>query len=126
MPQWQGRTTNAPRRPFFSFFETYKAPGERLSVIEGDWKLIREGKPILDQEHPAQNATVGLFHLAMDVSESTNLADEYPDRVVQMLDQLVRFRKLRSPLGVPPQPGPMPKGWKPLKNWEPDSPTKDR
>jgi arylsulfatase A-like enzyme len=122
MPQWQERSANTPLRPFFSFYETYKAPGERLSVIEGDWKLFREGNPILDQERPSQNATVNLFHLAKDISESENLAAEYPDRVERMLNQLVRFRKLRPPVGGPPQPGPMPKGWKPPNNWEPDSP----
>ena len=57
------------------------APHERLfwrrsvasAVREGDWKLIDvEGNPVL------------LFNLAMDPSETTNLAEAYPDRVESM------------------------------------------
>ena len=57
------------------------APHERLfwrrsvasAVREGDWKLIDvEGNPVL------------LFNLAMDPSETTNLAEAYPERVESM------------------------------------------
>jgi arylsulfatase B len=119
MPVWRGEASPTLKRHFFSFFETYKAPGERLSLIEGDWKLIRKGKPILNEEDPTQNSEISLYNLAADVAETNNLAERHPDRVAKMLSDLISFRKLRPKGGVDPQPGPMPKGWKPPKNWEP-------
>jgi len=124
MPQWQGRAKPDANRRFFSFYERYKAPGESLSLIEGDWKLIRQGKPILDQDYPAQNARIELYNLAEDISEKKDLTAKHPERVERMLDELLEFRKLRSKDGVPPMVAPFPKGWRPPKNWElkpPDS-----
>ena len=119
MPQWQGRTKPDLDRRFFSFYERYGAPGESLAVIEGQWKLVRQGKPVLDQDDPTQNAKISLYNLAVDVSENSDLAAMHPDRVTRMLEELVAFRKLRSKTGVPPMVQPEPKGWKPPKNWEP-------
>ena len=117
MPQWRARAKSDTSRRFFSFYEHRKV-GEGLSVIEGDWKLIRQGEPILDQEDPARNARIVLYNLAEDVSESKDLAAMHPDRVERMLDELVEFRKLRSKVGVPPMVEPFPPGWKPPNNWE--------
>ena len=89
------------------------------AVIEGQWKLIRQGKPVLDQDDPTQNAKISLYNLADDVSENSDLAAMHPDRVTRMLEELVAFRKLRSKTGVPPMVEPEPKGWNPPKNWEP-------
>ena len=89
----------------------------------GDWKIIRRGKPIPSQTSPTANAEISLYDLGKDISESNNVAEQYPDRVDRMLSDLAKFRKLRPKGGVDPQTGPMLRGWKPLKNREPSPET---
>jgi len=62
------------------------APGWRSRSLRlGDWKLI---------VHEDKNARrVELFDLAGDPAESKNLAEQLPDRVRQMLDELDRAAK---------------------------------
>jgi len=62
------------------------APGWRSRSLRlGDWKLI---------VHEDKNARrVELFDLAVDPAESKNLAEQLPDRVRQMLDELDRAAK---------------------------------
>lgn len=115
---WGAKNGKVEDKDFFSFFETYRL-GEELSVIEGNWKLIRRGPSILDTEQ-AKKAKLQLYRLDKDIKEQTNLADEYPGRVAAMLKKLVAFRKLRPEKGgVPPMTEPTPKGFKPPTNWDP-------
>jgi arylsulfatase A-like enzyme len=117
LPQWEGK---AGRDGFelFSFFEKRGKYGEDLFVIEGDWKLIRKGSPILKGAR-AEGTTLTLFDLKSDLGETTDLAAQHPERVERMLEKLIAFRKLRPEGGVPPMVDPKPKGWKPPANWEP-------
>ncbi len=118
--------TPAPKRPFFSYFERYQ--GERLALIEGDWKLVRNGPPILGpnpaDQPPAgmkpprpEALTVELFRLDRDPGEKRDLAAEHTEQVARMLKKLKRFRRLRPAGGVPPMTAPPPPGWKAPKQW---------
>ena len=78
--QFQDAIDGVDLQPFLSG-EDAGAPHDRLfwrrsvasAMREGNWKLIKvKGNPIL------------LFNLADDPSETTNLAEAYPDRVVSM------------------------------------------
>ena len=119
LPDWTGRPASEPPAfELFSFYQTRRPNGESLSLIEGDWKLHRQGPPILDGPR-ADNAEIRLYHLGRDIGEENDLANEHPDRVEAMLDKLVHFRKLRPYGGVPPMIDPEPDGWKPFPNWDP-------
>ena len=63
------KTAPADRRIFLRMFDT-----GRLAMREGDYKIVRNGK----------NEPLALYHLATDLSESTNLADAEPQRLARM------------------------------------------
>lgn len=115
LPFWQGNETPLEEKDFYSFYETRKM--EALALIEGDWKLVRHGLPVL--EGGGKKIKIELFNLSKDPSEKTNLTEAHPDLVSRLLKKLIAFRKLRSDAGVPPMVEPAPKGWKPFNNWEP-------
>jgi arylsulfatase A-like enzyme len=116
---WQGKTPPGQRNDeFYSFYENRSQKPESLSIIQGDWKLIRQGPPILDGAR-AGHADIALYDLAKDIGEENNLAGQNPERVAGLLDKLVAFRKLRPAGGVPPMIEPAPKDWKPFPDWEP-------
>ena len=118
----------APVRPLFSFYDRYGA--ESLALIEGDWKLVRIGPPILGMDPadrpPAAMAanvnnaplTVELFNLADDPGEKTDLAARHPDRVRDLLTKVKEFRLLRPKGGTPPMGAPAPEGFMDPPNWE--------
>ncbi len=119
---------NRPPRPrrFFSYFERYSE--EQLAVIDGDWKLVRRGPPILgpnpaDAPPPGQRLSqppqeqVELFRLDRDPLEQRDLATREPERVNAMLDMLRQFRALREDGGVPPMTAPAPPGWNAPPEW---------
>lgn len=113
--RWKGGISD-DEYTFYSFYE--KRDQEKLAIIQGDWKLIRQGTPILDGVRSGK-ANISLYNLSIDISESKNLAKQHPERVETMLKKLVEFRKIRPDGGVPPMIEPFPKGWSPLPNWEP-------
>jgi arylsulfatase A-like enzyme len=117
---WEGKTGSVARNDeFYSFYETRdKRHPERLSLIKGNWKLIRMGPHILDGAK-AKGTDIALYDLKNDIGEKNNLAAQHPERVDEFLEKLVAFRKLRHDGGVPPMVEPEPKGWKPFPNWEP-------
>jgi hypothetical protein len=90
-----------------------------LAVIDGDWKLIRRGVPILESKE-SKTPEIELYNIAKDMGEQNNLASKHPERVNTLLAKLVAFRKLRPEGGVPPMVEPFPSGWKPPENWEPE------
>ena len=120
-----GRDAARPRR-FFSYFERYS--GELLSVIDGDWKLVRQGPPILgpnpaDAPPPVESGPkpqpekVELFRLDQDPLEQRDLAAREPGRVDEMLEMVRDFRALRQDGGVPPMTAPTPSGWEAPSEW---------
>lgn len=119
MPLWEGRADPQRREfEFCSFYERRNRNGESLSIIQGNWKLLRQGPPILEGA-TAGGTDIALYDLAKDSGEETNLADQHPELVDELLAKLVAFRKLRPEGGVPPMIEPEPKDWKPFPNWEP-------
>lgn len=120
-----GRERPRSRR-FFSYFERYG--DEQLAVIDGDWKLVRRGPPILG-ENPADAApegyrgtaalkeTVELFHLEVDPLEKSDLAAKDPARRDAMLEMARSFRAIRGSGGVPPMTAPTPPGWEAPSEW---------
>ncbi|MCP5109929.1 MAG: sulfatase-like hydrolase/transferase, partial [bacterium] len=125
LPVLQGEDGGSPGE-FYSFYQRYTA--ESLALIDGDWKLVRNGPPILGSDPadappegvrgtPLSEARIELFHLGQDPLEKTNLAAKHPERVREMLDKLRRFRSLRPAGGVPPMTAPPPQGWKAPKEW---------
>ena len=117
LPFWEAKEGLIEEKDFYTFYE--RRTSEQISIIEGDWKLIRRGDPILNTDHP-EKAQIELFNLSEDIGEKNNLASAYPERVEALLAKLVTFRKLRPEGGVPPMIEPFPKGWKPPTNWEPE------
>ena len=98
-------------------------------MIDGDWKLVRRGPPILGPDstngypEPAGPAPkvgplkIELFNLSNDPGETNDLSGERPEIAERLLVQLSEFRSLRHEGGVPPMTEPTPKGWKAPKDW---------
>ena len=120
---------DAPRdRRFFSYYERYG--DEQLAVIDGAWKLVRRGPPILG-ENPAdapppghsvrpaaENPTVELFNLEDDPWEKVDLASRETGRAAELLELVRGFRALREDGGVPPMTAPPPPGWSAPAAWQ--------
>ena len=59
----------------YLYWEFYER-GSRQAIRQGDWKAIRQ---------PMFTGDVELYNLSQDVSESSNMADQHPDIVAQMI-----------------------------------------
>ena len=89
---------------------------EHTAVIDGEWKLLREGPNLDLAPDPASDAKLELFHLRDDPNEGDNVAAAHPERVSNLLEKIVRFRRLK-PADATPIPLYEPAGWKPPKSW---------
>ena len=111
-----------PKRKWYSYWDQSGEQNERLAVISGQWKLVREGPPILSP--PATGgakarvtaAKLYLFKINDDPNEKTDLAQQHPDIVKALLKDLKAFRALRYEQGLPPY-GDGRKGFKAPKDW---------
>lgn len=76
-------------------------PGLTCGALrQGDWKLvIEENKQKGKNKNKATTRPVELFNIAQDPSERTNLADQYPDKVKELMERLTYYEKA----AVPPQ-----------------------
>ena len=89
------------------------------AVRSGDWKLIAKqneapGKGAQqDQRSKDDKETVQLFDLRSDPYEKTNLAQEKPEKVMELQKALAKFAKE----AVPPKAGPEPKSFQAPKVW---------
>ena len=121
-----GREQPRSRR-FFSYYERYG--DEQLAVIDGDWKLVRRGPPILGRNpadapppsfrrRPPTAERIELFNLAEDPLERINLASREPGRRQAMLKMVQSFRAIREDGGVPPMTAPTPPGWQAPPEWQ--------
>ena len=78
---------DAPRKRLLNHFPHYfpVVPNEPAAyLIEGDWKLIRYFCKSDDQQDVFE-----LYNLKEDISESHDLAAQYPERLEQMKQQMV-------------------------------------
>lgn len=88
-----------PKRKWYSYWAQGSDDQERLAVIDGPWKLVREGTPILAKGDP--KAKVFLFRINADPNETRDLADKHPEVVATLLADLRAFRALRKEKGLP-------------------------
>ncbi len=88
--------SKGPDRPWYSFVGVGNM--DRLAVMEGPWKLVYIGPPILDSKDTPAEATVELFRIWDDPSEKTDLAAKHPDIAAEYLAKVRAFRALQSPI----------------------------
>jgi len=69
--------------------------GRGLALRVGDWKLLHhpDDMPVKSLTYEKGPVQFELFNLAQDPAETTNLIDQYPDRVEQMKIRLEEIRK---------------------------------
>ncbi len=117
------------QRRFFSYYERYG--DEQLALIDGDWKIVRRGAPILGanpadapppqlpaRQRQTRPVSIELFNLKMDPLENINLAEREADRTQAMIAELKAFRAIRQDGGVPPMTAPAPDGWSAPERWK--------
>ena len=89
---------------------------ERNSVIEGPWKLVREGPNLDLQPDPKVDSTLELFRIADDPYEQTNLIESEPEVAADLIAKMMRFRSLKPPDAMP-MPIRKPEGWEAPEDW---------
>ena len=75
----------SPHESFFYFFR-----GNLNAVRADNWKLFVKRKP--GRRTPAKLEKPELYDLSQDIGETTNVADEHPDVVARLMDQLEAMR----------------------------------
>jgi len=86
-----------PRDGYFTWFPSGQAG---VSVVQGDWKLIRRF-----WERPADyDGTRELFNLKNDLGEKNNLAGKMPEKVKELDALIDRF--LEDTKALVPKPNP--------------------
>ena len=101
-------------RKWYSYWAQGSADNERLSVIDGQWKLVYDGPPILAGR--GGGGKTMLFQINEDPNETTDLAAKRPDVVKALLKDLKAFRALRAEKGLPPY-GQGRQGFQAPKDW---------
>jgi arylsulfatase A-like enzyme len=75
--------------------------GGMMAIRKGDWKLVKtqEGPLPTDPSVLSDLSTAGLYNLATDIGETTNLAASNPAKATELADQWQRWnRELAKPL----------------------------
>ena len=72
-----------PPRPYL--YREFPSYGGQQAIRVGDWKAIR-------QNMSKGNLEVELYNLAKDVSESHNVASEYPEKVAELTRMMEQVR----------------------------------
>ncbi len=107
-------TGTLARPAYFTWFP-HLVPG--VAVRAGDWKLIRRFEPRPTEYEGLQE----LFNLKDDLSETTNLAAKYPDKVKELNNLIDQFTKDTG--AIVPQPNP---DYNPTPKVEPATDKTDR
>jgi len=83
-------------RPLFWHYPHYSNQGGKpgAAIRLGDYKLIEFFDP----------GIVELYNLAEDMSENNNLADDMPEKVSEMLEELHSWQKEVGAKGMDPNP----------------------
>lgn len=89
---------------------------ERNSLIEGPWKLVREGPNLDLQADPKVDATLELFRIVEDPYEQSNVIESEPEVAADLIAKMMRFRSLK-PSDAMPMPLSQPKGFKVPEDW---------
>ena len=83
-----------------------------IAAFNEHWKLVQE----IEQEHESTTITNHLFRIAQDPYEYNNLAQEHPQVVQQLAQEIRDWRALYPMAGIRSQLAPPP-GWRAPKDW---------
>lgn len=84
-----------PDRAIFWHFPHYRDPHPYSALRYGDWKLLRE--------YTGTTTQYRLTNLASDIGETSNLADTFPARRMElesMMDAIIRSTEARMPIPI--------------------------
>ncbi len=70
-------------------FLYYRANGQLDGIRKGEWKLLLSGQSIWDKEQKKPETL--LFHLTKDISETTNLAVDHPEKVAELTNRMIEL-----------------------------------
>ncbi len=113
-PLLSGRVKELPPRDLYFYHGQSGEDQEPIAVISGRWKLLINGPSLVNGITPEHE--VSLFQIANDPIESLDVAAENQATVTALSKQLIEFRKLQPPDGVPPYPEGK-KGFVTPKDW---------
>ena len=95
------------------FASEMTVPGQLMTtVFDQEWKLVQR----IIQKQLTTEVTNSLFRIAEDPYERNNLAAEYPTRVANMSEDIIRWRALH-PVGGTPRGIAPPPGWRAPRDW---------
>jgi len=85
-------STTPSSRPWFSFIAMGEP--EQIALTTDSWKLVVSGPSVLEPM-PTRAAEIELFLVADEIDEQTNLADQHPEIVARLMEELKQFRALK-------------------------------
>jgi hypothetical protein len=85
------------------------------AIVVGDWKLVRNGHIFCMISTEGQEDRYELFNLADDMGETSDLSEQFPEKVKELRKRLDKHtREAVTPFNTPsPWPPAPPKGPKP-------------
>jgi arylsulfatase A-like enzyme len=107
LPFLRGQKQGAPHNALYWRF------GEQMAIRQGDWKLVKASGAGLDGAGGTTRRSVvkdlagaHLFNLAKDIGETTNLADQQPEKVKELAGAWSQWNETNAdPLWYPGQTG---------------------
>ena len=112
---WPAIVDNVPsprQKNIFFASETPTYGSFSITAFNEHWKLVQE----IEQDNEGTNITNHLFRIAEDPYEYNNLAQEHPEVVQQLAQEIRDWRALYPIAGVRSQLAPPP-GWRAPKDW---------
>ena len=112
---WPAIVDNVPsprQKTLFFASETPTYGSFSIAAFNEHWKLVQE----IEQDNEGTNITNHLFRIADDPYEYNNLAQEHPEVVQQLAQEIRDWRALYPIAGVRSQLAPPP-GWRAPKDW---------
>lgn len=112
---WPAIVDNVPsprQNTIFFASETPTYGSFSIAAFNEHWKLVQE----IEQDNEGTNFTNHLFRIADDPYEYNNLAQEHPEVVQQLAQEIRDWRALHPIAGVRSQLAPPP-GWRAPQDW---------
>jgi arylsulfatase A-like enzyme len=83
---------NQPSRDYPHETIFWRMEGGQIALRHGDWKIVR----------PSQNASIELYHLAGDPSESRNVASDHPEKMKELVNKWFAIdTEMAKPIELP-------------------------
>jgi arylsulfatase A-like enzyme len=103
---WLGQRSGPPHETL------YWRLGQNMAIRKGDWKLVKTNERSLENVDATAFADLsgaGLYNLADDIGETTDLAEQHPERVKDLAAAWQQWNaKLIKPLWGPGDRGATP------------------